>query len=92
MRSLLKTHALRKIDMNSVIVYQHPLHFEVGLLTIFLVFEFDECILKAFTRAFISNDFAGYYGPETAEDGIQVLVCGVKFVSRNSKTARRLSV
>lgn len=31
--------------MDPVVVYQHALHFEIGLLTVLLIFKFNEGIL-----------------------------------------------
>lgn len=54
--------------MDSMIVYQHTLHLEVGLFTVLLVFKLDECILQTVAGAFIPNDLAGEDGPKTTED------------------------
>lgn len=53
------THALREVDMYTMVVNQDTLHLEVGLLAILLILEFDECILQAIASALVSNDLAG---------------------------------
>ncbi len=61
--------------MDAVIINQDSLHFEICLFAVFLVFEFNECILETVTGTLVSNDFARDYRTETAEDGVQILVC-----------------
>ena len=60
--------------MNPMIIYQDALHLEVGLLTGFLVFKLDKCILKTITCTLVANDFTGHDFAETTEDQIKVLV------------------
>jgi hypothetical protein len=50
--------ALRKVNVNPPVVDENIVHFEVGLFTIFPVFEFDESVLQGIARLFIPNDFA----------------------------------
>lgn len=50
--------------MNSMIIYEDPLHFEVSLLTGLLILILDESILKTIACAFVSNDFAREDLPE----------------------------
>lgn len=56
--------------MDAVIIYQHSLHLEVRLLAVFLVLEFDKCILQAVFCAFVSNHFAGHDWPEATKYSI----------------------
>ena len=56
--------------MDAVIIYQDSLHLEVRLLAVFLVLEFDKCILKAVFCALVSNDFTGHNGTEATKDRI----------------------
>ena len=56
--------------MYAMVIYENPLHLEIRLFTIFLIFELDECVLKAVAGSLVSNDFAGNDWPESAEDGV----------------------
>jgi hypothetical protein len=60
--------------MDSVIVYQDSLHLEIGLLAIFLILEFNKCILQTVASSFVSDDFARQDFPEPAEDQLQILI------------------
>lgn len=51
-------HALREIDVDTMIINQHALHLEVSLLTILLVLELDECILKTITGTLVPDYLA----------------------------------
>lgn len=62
------TYALRKIDMDSMVVNEHSLHLEIGLLAILLVLELDKRILQTVAGALISNDLAREDGTKTTED------------------------
>ena len=53
--------------MNSMIINQNTLHFEICLLAVLLALELDKGILKAIASAFVANDFAGYDSAKTAE-------------------------
>jgi len=56
--------------MYAVVIYQHPLHFEICLLTVFLILELDERILKTVAGTLVTDDFARHYGTKTAEYGV----------------------
>ena len=45
--------------MNTVIIDQDSLHFEICLLAIFLILEFDKSILQTITGPLVTDDFAG---------------------------------
>ena len=60
-------YTLRKVNMDAVIIYQDSLHLEVRLLAVFLVLEFDKCILQAVFCALVANDFAGHDGTEATK-------------------------
>ena len=51
-----------------MVIYQYPLHFEVRLFAILLIFELDESVLQAVAGSFISDHFARYYFAKTTED------------------------
>ena len=61
------TYTLREVHVDTVVIYQDALHLEVCLLAIFLILKFDERILKALTRPFVSNDLARYDSAEATE-------------------------
>ena len=44
--------------MNAMIINQDSLHFEVGLLTVLLIFKLNKCILETVTGALVADDFA----------------------------------
>ena len=56
-----------------MVIYEYPLHLEVCLLTILLVLELDEGVLKAITRPLVFDDLARHDRPKAAEDSLQVL-------------------
>ena len=61
-------HTLGEIDMNSVVVDEDALHFEIRLFAGGLVFKFDEGVLKTVASAFVADDFAGEDAAEARED------------------------
>ncbi len=67
--------------MYAVVIYQHPLHLEICLLAILLILKLDERILETVTSTLVANDFARHYSTETAEYGVQVIICGRLAVS-----------
>jgi hypothetical protein len=62
--------------VNTVIINQHPVHFEVGLFTLFLVRILDEGILKTVASLLITYDLTAYNLAEPGEDELQILVLG----------------
>lgn len=68
------TYTLREIHMYPVVVNKHPLHLEVGLFAVLLVFELDKRILQTIARALVPNHLAGQNGPKATEDQIEILV------------------
>lgn len=60
--------------MDAMIIYQHPLHFEVCLFTVLLVFELNECILQTITSPLVSNDFTRYYLSKSRENKVQIFI------------------
>ena len=60
--------------MYTVVVDQNALHFEISLLTILLVLEFDEGVLEAVLRSLVPNDFTGYYLAKPTEYQIEIFV------------------
>lgn len=52
------TDALGEVHMDPVVIYKDSLHFEVGLLAIFLVFELDEGVLETVPGPLVSDDLA----------------------------------
>lgn len=54
--------------MNPVIVNQYTLHLKVGLFTVLLVLEFNECILQAIASAAVPDNFAREDLSKAAED------------------------
>jgi hypothetical protein len=60
--------------VDPVIVYQHSLHFEIGLFTVFLVFKFYERVLQTVTGPLISDNFAREDFPEATEDQLKILI------------------
>lgn len=40
-----------------MVIDQHPLHLEVCLLTILLIFKFDKRVLQAISSAFVAYNF-----------------------------------
>lgn len=62
------SYALRKVNMNTMIIYQYTLHFEICLLAVLLMLKLDECILKTVVSALVSYDLARYDLAKTAEN------------------------
>ena len=60
--------------MNSMIINEHALHFEVGLLAIFLVLVLDKGILKALAGALISDNLTGQDLSKSAENEVQIFI------------------
>lgn len=60
--------------MDAMVVNQHPLHFEVGLLAVLLMLELDECVLQTVARALVPNHLAGQYRSKATEDQLKVLI------------------
>lgn len=56
--------------MYPMVIYENPLHFKVGLLTILLIFELDKCILKTVSGALVPYHLTGYDGAEPTEYGV----------------------
>lgn len=52
-------YTLGEIDVDPMVVDEHSLHLEIGLLAVLLVLKLDERILQTVTGALVSNDFAG---------------------------------
>ena len=67
-------YALREVNVNTMIVDQHALHLEVGLLTVLSMLKLDEGVLKAVARSLFPNDLAREDLAETAEDELEVVV------------------
>lgn len=57
-----------------MVVNQHALHFEVGLLAVLLMFKLDERILQAVARALVPNHLARQDGSEATKDQLKVLI------------------
>lgn len=60
-----------------MVVNEHTLHLEVGLLAVLLVLEFDKCILQTVPSALISDHLARQDNPKATEDQLKILVCQV---------------
>lgn len=84
-----RPYTLRKVDMDSVIVYQNTLHFEIRLLTIFLVLKLNKCVLQAIASASISDNFTREYLSKATKNKLQVLICiiGIRLCSAIFKHA-----
>lgn len=61
------SYTLRKVNMNTMIIYQYTLHFEICLLAVLLMLKLDERILKTIVSALVPYDLARYDLAETAE-------------------------
>lgn len=68
------TYTLGEIHVDTVIINQHPLHFEIGLFTVLLVFKLDKGILQAVTRSLIPYNLTRQNWPEPAENEMEILV------------------
>lgn len=75
------TYTLRKVNVYPMVINQHPLHLEVGLLASFLVLKLDERILQAVACSFISNNLTRQNSAKTTEDQMQILICHEMVVS-----------
>ena len=64
------TNALRKVNVNAMIVDQYALHLEVCLLAVFLLLEFDECVLQAVSRPLVPDDLTRQNFAESTENEI----------------------
>lgn len=53
--------------MDAVVINENPLHLEICLLTVFLIFKFNKGILKAVASALVPDNFAGQDLTESAE-------------------------
>ena len=53
--------------MDTVVVDEHALHFEVRLFTGGLFGKLDECVLEGIIGAFVADYFAGEDRPEAGE-------------------------
>lgn len=62
------SYTLRKVNMNTMIVYQYTLHFEICLLAVLLMLKLDERILKTVVGALVPYDLARYDLAKTAEN------------------------
>lgn len=71
----MKAYTLGEVDVDAMVVYQDSRHLEIRLLAILLVLVFDESILQAVPRSFVSNHFTGHDRPETTENEVKVFVC-----------------
>ena len=60
--------------MYAMVIDQDPLHFEVRLFAVLLMFKFDESILKAVACPFIADNFAGYDLAESTENQLQIFI------------------
>jgi len=60
--------------MNAMVIDQDPLHLEIGLFTILLIFKFDKSVLQTITCPLISNDFAGQNLSKTAKYKFEILI------------------
>lgn len=54
--------------MNTMIIYQYTLHFEICLLAVLLMLKLDERILKTVVGALVPYDLARYDLAKTAEN------------------------
>ena len=68
------THTLGEVNVNTMVVDEDPLHFEICLLAVLLILEFDECILKTVSCTLVSDDFTRKDFAEAAENQIQILI------------------
>lgn len=60
--------------MNAMIVDQDPLHLEISLFTILLIFKFDKSILQTIACPLISNYFAGQNLSKTTKYKFEILI------------------
>lgn len=60
--------------MDTVVIDQDSLHLEIGLFTVFLVFELDKCILKTVARTLIPDHLTREYWSEATENQVEVLI------------------
>ena len=67
-RKVGNSYTLRKVNMNTMIVYQYSLHFEICLLAVLLMLKLDERILKTIVSALVPYDLARYDLAKTAEN------------------------
>ena len=70
-----ETHALGEVDVDAVVVDEHPLHLQVGLLAVSLVLEFNKCVLETVAGPLVTDDLAREDLAEAAEDQIEIFVC-----------------
>ena len=66
--------------MNSLVVDEDVLHFEVGLLTSGLLFVFDEGVLERVVGALVADNFAGEDLTEAGEDHFEIFICWERLV------------
>lgn len=63
-----ETYTLREINVDPMVVDEHSLHLEIGLLAVLLILELDKRILQAVASAFISYNLARQDSSKPAED------------------------
>lgn len=54
--------------MNTMVIYEYALHFEICLLAVILMLKLDERILKTVVSALVPYDLARYDLAKTAEN------------------------
>jgi len=60
--------------MNTLVINQNTIHFEICLFTRGLVLEFDESVLQTVSCTLVSYDFAGENCAKTGEYCLKILI------------------
>ena len=79
-------HRLREVNVDSTVVDQNIIHFEICVFARFLLIEFNECILQGVTGSFVTNHLTVFDFSKAAEDDLQIVVsCDrVKFTNKEN--------